>query len=217
MSIRTAFLRTADATRPLLDDPVVDDRWDEPSALPLMTIGALAAHLTRAVLTVNHYLAADDRGLTEDLIDAAGYFGSVDELTTPDGPDLANPLHTAIRDRAADGAEGGPDRVRSQWDEGMLELHATLATEPATRTLTVLGGRRIMIDDYLVTRLVELVVHGDDLATSIGIAPPEVPSRAGDLVIECLVKVAVDRHGPLAVIRAMTRTERDSIHALRVL
>jgi hypothetical protein len=217
MSIRTAFLQTADAIRPLLDHPDIEGGWDEPSALPLMTIGALAAHLTRAVLTVNQYLAADDRGLTDDLIDAPGYFGSVGELTTPDGPDLDNALHTAIRDRATEGAQGGPDLVRSQWDEGMLELHATMATEPATRTLTVLGGRRIMIDAYLVTRLVELVVHGDDLATSIGVAPPDVPSRATDLVIECLVKIAVDRHGPLAVIRAMTRTERDSVNALRVL
>ncbi len=38
-----------------------------------------------------------------------------------------------------------------------------------------------------------------------------------DLAIEALVDVARVRHGDLAVLRALTRRERDSSEALRVL
>jgi hypothetical protein len=73
------------------------------------------------------------------------------------------------------------------------------------------------LDEYLRTRVVELVVHADDLATSLGVelAPPR-PATCS-VAIDVLVGVARIRHGDLAVLRALTRRERDQAQALRVL
>ena len=73
------------------------------------------------------------------------------------------------------------------------------------------------LDDYLVTRLIELVVHTDDLAVSLDVAAPPIPAAATGLVITTLVEVARIRHGDTAVLRALTRRERDAVAALRVL
>ena len=75
----------------------------------------------------------------------------------------------------------------------------------------------MLLDDYLVTRLLEMVVHADDLAVSVDLPTPDYPDRVWDLVVGCLTQAAIRRHGPLAVVRAMARTERDHSRALRVL
>jgi hypothetical protein len=55
---------------------------------------------------------------------------------------------------------------------------------------------------------VELVVHIDDLAGSVGLPTPDLPDLATDLVISCLAGVARRRHGDLEVVRALARHER---------
>jgi hypothetical protein len=217
MSARITFLETAHAVRVLLDEPALTERWDDDSALEMMTVGDLAAHLTRAVSTAAAYLAEADAGLSERLVSPSEYYGAVEGTATAEGPDIQGSLHTGVRERAREAAEVGPEGLRTAWDGAMSELEASLATEPATRTVRVFGDQRMILDDYLVTRTLELVIHADDLANSLELETPALPERATELVIECLVRIAVDRHGPMAVIRAMTRTERDSIRALRVL
>jgi hypothetical protein len=60
----------------------------------------------------------------------------------------------------------------------------------------------------LMTRTMELVVHADDLAVSVGLPTPEFPAEVTGSVIDLLARLSVRRHGPTAVIRAMTRGER---------
>jgi hypothetical protein len=217
MSNRMAFLESAAATRLLLAAPAVGVHWDEPSSLEDLTVGALSGHLLRSVTTVSTYLGEPPIGGFDHLADPADYLLSIDGLSSADGPDLASDLHRAIRHRAAHEAEGGQGEVLSRWDVAVEELSSRLATEPPTRVVRVLGGRTMLVDDYLVTRLIEMVVHGDDLAVSIGVETPAFPDAAWRRVIEALTEVAVRRHGALAVVRSMTRTERDTVRALRVL
>lgn len=89
--------------------------------------------------------------------------------------------------------------------------------EPDARTLTVLEERVMSLDDYPVTRMMELVIHTDDLATSAGVAPPVFSSDATNPVIDRLVETARRRHGDRAVLMALSRRERDPVEALRVL
>jgi hypothetical protein len=66
----------------------------------------------------------------------------------------------------------------------------------------------MMLDDMLVTRMMELAVHSDDLAVSVGIDTPVLPPSAVEVVIDLLSRLAVRRHGPTAVLRALSRAER---------
>ncbi len=211
MSLRELFLETAALVRPLLDQPALTKRWGEPSALELMTVGEVAAHLTRAVATVERYLDAPVPEVP--LLDAPGYMTSVDGLAD----DITAPLHRQIRERAATEARGGPTLVRTTWDEALEHLATRLPGEPPDRRIGVFGGRAMLLDQYLVTRILELVVHGDNLATSLALPPPAFGPPTTGVVIDCLLEVARRRHGDLALVRAFTRRERDTAEALRVL
>ena len=60
---------------------------------------------------------------------------------------------------------------------------------------------------YLATRVVELLVHADDLATSIGIDTPSAPV-ALDIAIPMMCEASRLVHGDWAVLRTLTRRER---------
>jgi hypothetical protein len=216
-NIRIVFLESAAAARRLLADPAAGRRWDDASVLEQMTIGDLCGHLMRSATNVVRYMSEPQGPDVGPLLDAPGYLLSIDGLSSPEGPDLDSELHSDIRHRAAVDAADGSEAVRRRWDEATEELSRRLGEEPATRIVTVLDGRRMLVDDYLVTRLVEMLVHSDDLAMSLDVPLPDFPPAAWQAVLGCLTEVALRRHGPLAVVRAMTRTERDHARALRVL
>ena len=54
----------------------------------------------------------------------------------------------------------------------------------------------------------EMVVHGDDLASSVGLPTPEYPEAAIEPVLALLTGVAARRHGQTAVVRALSRPQR---------
>jgi hypothetical protein len=60
----------------------------------------------------------------------------------------------------------------------------------------------------MLTRMLEIVVHADDLSLSVGISTPEFPAQVFGPVRDLLVRLAVERHGQSAVISALTRSER---------
>ena len=61
------------------------------------------------------------------------------------------------------------------------------------------------LGDYLETRLVEQVVHLDDLACSLDRDPYPVPEAAMSLVLSIGTDVARRRSGDAAVLRAFYR------------
>jgi hypothetical protein len=61
---------------------------------------------------------------------------------------------------------------------------------------------------YLLTPMLKIVVHADDLAVSLGIPTPHLPDSRFDPVRDLLVRRAVHRHGQSAVISALARRER---------
>jgi hypothetical protein len=131
--------------------------------------------------------------------------------------DINADLHRAVRQRGVEAAPGPPEKFAARWAEAADRLRARLAAEPAGRRVQAYGDLVLTLDDYLVTRFVELVVHADDLAASLGVDPPPLPAAATGLAIATLVEVARGRHGDGAVLRALARRERDAIEALRVL
>ncbi|MFN0092245.1 MAG: maleylpyruvate isomerase N-terminal domain-containing protein [Acidimicrobiales bacterium] len=211
MTTRSAFLASARLARAVIAEPSVAERWEQASALPEFTVRGLAGHLGRAVWLVNVYLDAEPPGPEAAVLSAPHYFTSL-----PISPDLSSELNRAVRERGESEAEAGVGAVLARLDDAIAVLERRLEDEPADRTIAAIAGLVLRLDDYLVTRLVELIVHLDDLAVSVGAPTPDLPAEATEVTIDCLLQVSRGRHGDLAVVRAMARRERDTAEALRV-
>ena len=200
-SVRAVFVEAAVGGLELVGRPEVAQAWGEDSALEGMTVGALAAHLARQVTRVPEVLAfpvPDERPVT--LVE---YY-----LRQPwvAGDDDAN---AAIRDRAATEALPGPAQVLAQALEALATARVALPDEPADRWVRPpWTSWNLAIDDYLRTRLLEIVVHCDDLAVSVGLDPVDWPEEVVAPVLGVLTTLAVRRHGVPAVLRTLARVER---------
>jgi len=211
-SIPTLFLEMGDTVGMLLAHPDIERRWNEPSALENMTIGALAAHLGRAFTTVWLYIQADECVKTVD-VDASAYFKLAFDRPDED----MDELNANIVQRAIDDAEPGVEAVRERHERTVVDLRTKLIGEAADRGIEVFGGVCMPLDSYLVTRMVEAVVHCDDLAFSLGIETPTFAPDIVDLVMVALLGAARERHGDVAVLREFTRGERAPGNTLPVL
>ncbi|HEX2057276.1 MAG TPA: maleylpyruvate isomerase N-terminal domain-containing protein [Actinomycetota bacterium] len=210
MTVRAAFLEAGRVAADLLALPEVEGAWDSPSALPELSVRGLAGHLLRATGSVEAYL---DRPEPDGApVSAAEYY-----VQAVDEPDINSEVHRAIRQRGEEAAAGGYEAVRARSYELLDRLTARLGAEPPGRKVRAYKELVLVLDDYLVTRLIELTVHLDDLAVSVHVPPPDLPEEATKLAIEALVEAAKLKHGDLAVLRALTRRERDEVEALRVL
>ena len=112
------FLDTAESVVDLLATEAIRARWDEPSALERMTVGHLAGHTARAVLTVERYL---DHPAEGDPVDAVAYL-----LTVSDDTDLQSPLNKQVRERARTESSDGLDAVIEATMRSLTTLRLTL-------------------------------------------------------------------------------------------
>jgi hypothetical protein len=201
--IRQAYLDAASVTAELLAAPPVARDWAQPSALAKMSVGGLAAHLGLQV--VNVPLALDQDVAAEAPIGLLDHYGRVAWL----GADLDSEANSGIRagseDQAAAGAAALATQVRGEVDN----LRSRLAAEPPDRVVRLpWTGWSLSLDDLLVTRMMEIAVHSDDLAVSVGVDPPPLPDAVLDPVLSLLTRLSARRHGPTAVLRALSRAER---------
>jgi uncharacterized protein (TIGR03083 family) len=195
-----AYLSAAGTVAALLRYPELATAWSSPSALAEFRVSGLAGHLGRGVFTVEKYLAAPlPHGPAT--FDAAGYFDAVTAVAGPDDD-------RQIRERGEQDAGAGPGDLAARYDAALDRLRAVLPGLPPDRPVPMVGGRVLPLSECLLTRLVELLVHADDLAVSIGVAPPEFAAEPADLVVSVLARTARRRHGTAAVLRALARRER---------
>ncbi|MEV4755850.1 maleylpyruvate isomerase N-terminal domain-containing protein [Micromonospora sp. NPDC049559] len=199
--IRAAFLESAEAAVGLLRQPALAERWSEPSALPDFSTSGLARHLANQITNTASYLAATPGGSAISVLD---HFTGNGWVTS--GTDSADNIE--IRHRSEQAATATtPERLADDVDAALRELRAAVPAQPADRIVD-LGNWGLTVDDFLLTRVMELVVHADDLAVSLGIPTPPMPQAATEATIQLLSRIAAWRHGPLAVIRALARQER---------
>lgn len=200
---REDFLATARSAAALLHDPAVAAAWTAPSALAELSVGGLAAHLATQVLSVEQALSGPPP--QEPTIALLDHYARVQWVGAP----LDDEFNVAIRQSGEQGAADGPDALAARVDASIAALTGMLesAGDRAAR-IPLWGPWSLMLDDLLVTRMMELAVHSDDLAVSVGVDTPELPQGAVDQVVELLSRLAVRRHGPTAVLRALSRAER---------
>lgn len=206
--VRSAFLAAGRTTARLLRDRQVHENWGRASVLAHWSVGGLAGHLARAVLTFPRYLDGAPPTDASQSVDAAGYL-----LLALSTEDLAvdSRLATAIRARGDEEASRGPVALADDVEHALGTLVPLLGRQrtrvSGRRVLGVLEGITVPLDEYLRTRVLELVVHLDDVAASLDrdvAAPPHAVSVATELLVE----VARRRHGDLALIHALARRER---------
>ncbi len=202
-SVRPAFEAAADFAVDLLGDPAVARGWAEPSALAEMTVGALAAHLARQIFNVQRVLA-EPTG-PEPPISLLEHYARVTWI----GTGLQDAANVAIRQDSEAGAAVGAAAVAAGAAAAAGELRERLAAEPVDRVVLLSWGPwPLTLDDMLITRIMEIAVHGDDLAYSVGLPDVQLPGAAAEIATGLLVRLAVRRHGQAAVLRALARAER---------
>ncbi len=209
--VRDAYGAGADVAVALVVGDQVAGAWDEPSVLPGMSVGELAAHLARSVLQVEWYL---DGPVAHGAVPVTAevYYGDLAGTSQP-----ASALNTGVRQRSAETAAQGPEALAAEVGAARERLRVRLAQEPADRLMTVRHqGRTLLLDEYLRTRCVELAVHTEDLALSVG-SDVRAPATTLAAAVDVLVGAARHRHGDAEVLHALARRERDGQDALRVL
>jgi hypothetical protein len=183
----------------------VHDQWLLPSALPKMSVGALACHLGRQVVRAAELLPVATDIPPLESADAHYHRAAWVKSTSPDDPP---------NDRSSDDAEAalGPAALAGRSAEAAQTVRRLL-TDGTARDVVLIPwqGWSLRRDDFLLTRMLEIVVHADDLALSAGVRTPEFPADVFAPVRDLLVRLAVERHGQSAVISALTRRERTQV------
>jgi len=203
MTIRQSYLAAAGVAAAFLRAPAVAEAWDEPSALAKMSVGGLAAHLARQIILIPGVLTAPPAeeapiGLLEHYARAKWR-----------GADLDDEANASIRANGELLAQPGAQAIAEQAAAALAELTSLLAAEDPDRAIYLTWtGWALTVDSLLTTRTLEIVVHTDDLAASLGLPTPQFPTPVVETVIDLLSRLAVQRHGAVAVLRALSRAER---------
>ncbi|EYR63619.1 hypothetical protein N866_19330 [Actinotalea ferrariae CF5-4] len=187
-------------------DQLDDDATAAPSVLPGWTVAELVAHVGRVMDAVAVTQPADEDahpvGLGPYLALAAERAERIDAITRQLAQEIAaDPL--AALDRHA--------------EDAFAQLHdlRALAPDPVVRTRVA----EIRLSDLVLSRLLELVVHGDDLDRSLPEQPGDVVlDEALEVVSDALLAIVTGRGGwdlevvePRAWVRlACGRTPRDA-------
>ncbi|GAA3516617.1 maleylpyruvate isomerase N-terminal domain-containing protein [Actinocatenispora rupis] len=197
-----AFLGAARTALALLGHDRVRTRWDAPSVLPRMTVGMLACHLGRQLERAHEILPTAGTGAP--IGTAAEHYERAAWVTAVSLDDPSMDRTTDERQAAA-----GVDAMLARCAAAYRSVDGLLTAGGAAAVVTIpWQGWSLRRADFLLTRLVEIVVHSDDLARSIDIDTPEFASDAIRPVLHLLVDLAAARHGQSALISALTRRER---------
>jgi len=201
--IRDAYLVAAASATTLLNDPEVAASWAAPSALRGFTVGGLSVHLAGQVLFVSQTLSEPPP--EAEPVSLLGHYARVLRI----GADIDDEINVSIRRGGEAGAAEGAAALAARTEAVVRELRDALPAQPADRIVHPPAGPwGLRLDDFLVTRMMEIAVHSDDLAHSVAVATPALPPAVIDPVLALLTALAVRRHGPTAVLRALSRAER---------
>lgn len=138
------------------------DQWDRPG-LGVWSIRDLVGHTSRALLTIETYLSRSSAPNGVVIADPVDYLCAARS-------GVVDPATIAERGREA-GAALGPDPLDT-LRALVARVEALVAATPDATVVTTLLGA-MTFGAYLPTRTFELTVHGLDLATALGIQPPD--------------------------------------------
>ncbi|WP_195909199.1 maleylpyruvate isomerase N-terminal domain-containing protein [Microlunatus sp. Gsoil 973] len=188
----------------LVGSTEVADAWDRESELPGMTVGGLVRHLVSQPECAVEFLTAPGPP-DAPVLTLVGHYERVDWLLAPTDA-IEN---TSIRDDFNQMSSAGPTESVEVLARSRRKLGAAMAGAGPT-TYVPWQECALPTDDFLVVRLMEIVVHADDVTSSVGTAPVAFSSEVLEPVLALLAALAAKRRGQDAVLRALSRHERRS-------
>jgi uncharacterized protein (TIGR03083 family) len=186
---------------------LTDGDLGRPSPCPPWTIADLLSHIVIATGRIAQAIdaAATARDPARDLVTAAGYYkpdARFSAAVNADRIDVAAKLAERLATAAAIGAELTAAAGRS------LALLETAAPDQEVRTR---HGDRMLLSQFAITRVVELAVHGLDVAAGLR-RSRWLTEQAAD-VLEDLLLPAL-RQGELEDLRGRLGVDRTGLIAL---
>ncbi|QCB93784.1 maleylpyruvate isomerase N-terminal domain-containing protein [Cellulomonas shaoxiangyii] len=200
---RSAVVGATRVVADLVARPEVSAAWDAESSCAGMSVGALAYHLALQPRRVVEVLGAPAPAPHAPLVTVDAHYAQAAWIRE----DLDGPSNVGVRTRSQEAAAEGPESVDGLLVATLAGLDDALARAPRA-VLVPWTGAAMATDDFLVTRLLEMVVHADDLASSVDLPTPELPPGAVVPVLRVLTDLAVRRHGQAALVRTLSRPQR---------
>ncbi len=197
----SAFTAASRIAAELTLRPEVEERWTDESACVGMTVGALARHLVSQWYNAVHLLGApagDDPITVWEHYQRAAWVHST----------LDDEANASIRTSSERLAAEGPASLRTLVEDLAPQVEPVLAARREGSVLIPWQGWSLTASDFLLTRMMEIVVHSDDLAASVGLETPTFPDDVVTPVLDLLTGLAVRRHGGTALVRVLTRPQR---------
>ncbi len=207
------YMGAVDWLNAILTRSEVVECWSRPSVVARYSVGGVAAHAVHGVLWLERVLKdAEPVGLRK--VKVFEYMG----LNRVDAKN-DDPFGASLRSAAEGFAETGAHIVAATLTVSRDALVTLLSAAPASRAVPVIrvAGAYAPLSEYLPTRILEAVVHGDDVASSVpGLEAPDPPPAAVAAGLRVCLELAQARAGDLESLRAFTRVERAIPDALRV-
>lgn len=200
---RDALLRAADSLTGLVGAPEVAAAWERESVLPGMTVGGLTRHLVSQLECAVEFLRIQPLPPHAPVVSLADLYLRSDWFAAP----VSAPENTSIRDDFNAMAAGGQPHSRAILEASRAELPAAVAGAGPV-TYVPWQDCSVSTDDFLVVRLMEVVVHADDLAASVGRPSLAFDDEVTHPTLALLGMLAGQRHGAVAAVRTLSRAER---------
>ncbi len=198
-----AVLRATDVLVDLVSAPRVADAWDRESALPGFTVGGVVRHLVSQPECAMEFLRIQPVPPHAETVSLAGLYERTDWFLAP----VEAAENTSIVEDFNAMSAGRQEHSAAILDRARAELPTAIA-EAGPTTYVPWQDCCLATDDFLAVRLMEVVVHADDLAASVGLPAPAFDDEALHPALALLATLGARRHGQDRLVRGLSRTER---------
>jgi len=202
---RSALVRAGDVLVELVAAPEVAAAWDRESALPGFTVGGVVRHLVSQPECAVEFLSIQPVPPHANVLSLAALYERTDWFHAP----VDAPENTSIVEDFNAMSTGRQEHSVAILDQARADLPRAIEGAGPT-TYVPWQDCCLATDDFLAVRLMEVVVHADDLATSVGLPAPAFDDDALHPALALLATLSAGRHGQDVTVRALARTERAS-------
>jgi len=201
-----SYLGAVDWLRGVLGRAEVASAWSQESAIGDYSVGGVAAHAVHSVIWLEQLLK-DIEPVGLRLVTIPEFFG----LNRAEAVAGADPFSASLHAAAETFAQTGPSMVALACTTARDELVGLLSRSSPERAIPVVrvAGAQVPLTEYLRTRVVEVVVHGDDVVCSVpGMTVANPPPESMETCLSVCLEMARARAGDVQALRAFTRRER---------